>query len=82
MDPLRLIDLHFGGREHAIGVYLVETEDGPALFDTGPTSTLPALEEGSPGTGSPGGTFGTCSSPTSTSTTLARRARSFVLIRI
>jgi glyoxylase-like metal-dependent hydrolase (beta-lactamase superfamily II) len=46
MAPLRLIDLRFGGRPHAIGVYLVDTDDGPALFDTGPTSTLPALEAG------------------------------------
>jgi glyoxylase-like metal-dependent hydrolase (beta-lactamase superfamily II) len=46
MHSLRLIDLHFGGAEHAIGVYLVETDDGPALFDCGPTSTLPRLEEG------------------------------------
>src|SRR2546426_5144818 len=46
MDPLRLIDLHFAGREQAIGVYLVETADGPALFDCGPTSTLPALKDG------------------------------------
>ena len=43
---LRLIDLHFGGREHAIGVYVVETDDGLALFDCGPTSTLPALHDG------------------------------------
>jgi glyoxylase-like metal-dependent hydrolase (beta-lactamase superfamily II) len=46
MDSLGLVDLHFGGREHAVGVYVVETADGPALFDTGPTSTLPALEAG------------------------------------
>jgi glyoxylase-like metal-dependent hydrolase (beta-lactamase superfamily II) len=46
MDALRLIDLQFGGRERAIGVYLVETDDGVALFDCGPTSTLPALEAG------------------------------------
>jgi glyoxylase-like metal-dependent hydrolase (beta-lactamase superfamily II) len=46
MDSLRPIDLHFVGREHAIGVYLVETDDGPALFDCGPSSTLPALEAG------------------------------------
>jgi glyoxylase-like metal-dependent hydrolase (beta-lactamase superfamily II) len=46
MKALRLIDLHFGGREHAIGVYLVETTEGLALFDCGPTSTLPALEAG------------------------------------
>jgi glyoxylase-like metal-dependent hydrolase (beta-lactamase superfamily II) len=43
---LRLIDLHFGTRQRAIGVYLVDTDDGLALFDCGPTSTLPALEAG------------------------------------
>jgi glyoxylase-like metal-dependent hydrolase (beta-lactamase superfamily II) len=43
---LRLIDLHFGGAPHAIGVYLVETDDGLALFDCGPSSTLDALEAG------------------------------------
>jgi glyoxylase-like metal-dependent hydrolase (beta-lactamase superfamily II) len=46
VDSLRLIDLNFGGREHAVGVYLVDTDDGPALFDCGPASTLPALEAG------------------------------------
>lgn len=46
MAPLRLIDLQFAGRERSIGVYLVETDDGLALFDCGPTSTLPALHEG------------------------------------
>jgi glyoxylase-like metal-dependent hydrolase (beta-lactamase superfamily II) len=46
VDQLRLIDLHFAEREHAIGVYLFETADGPALFDCGPTSTLPALKAG------------------------------------
>jgi glyoxylase-like metal-dependent hydrolase (beta-lactamase superfamily II) len=46
MPPLRIIDLHFGEREHAIGVYVVDTNDGLALFDCGPTSTLPALEHG------------------------------------
>ena len=40
------IDLLFGGAERAIGVYLVETPDGPALFDCGPSSTLPRLKEG------------------------------------
>jgi glyoxylase-like metal-dependent hydrolase (beta-lactamase superfamily II) len=40
------IDLHFAGRERAIGVYLVETDDGLALFDCGPTSTRAALESG------------------------------------
>jgi glyoxylase-like metal-dependent hydrolase (beta-lactamase superfamily II) len=47
----RSIDLHFGGREHAIGVYVVETDDGLALFDCGPSSTLAALEEGLAGQG-------------------------------
>ncbi len=43
---MRLLDLKFGGRPHAVGVYVVETDDGPALFDCGPTSTLPGLEAG------------------------------------
>jgi glyoxylase-like metal-dependent hydrolase (beta-lactamase superfamily II) len=46
MDSLRLLDLHFGGAAGGIGVYLFETADGPALFDCGPTSTLPNLEAG------------------------------------
>ena len=29
-----------------IGVYVVETDDGPALFDCGPSTCIPALEEG------------------------------------
>ena len=44
MSEPRLLDLHFGGRERAIGVYLVDTDDGLALFDCGPSSTLPTLE--------------------------------------
>jgi glyoxylase-like metal-dependent hydrolase (beta-lactamase superfamily II) len=44
--PLRVIDLHFGGAPHAIGVYLVDTDDGLALFDCGPSSTIEALEAG------------------------------------
>jgi glyoxylase-like metal-dependent hydrolase (beta-lactamase superfamily II) len=43
MTMPRLLDLQFGGREHAIGVYVVETDDGLALFDCGPASTLPTL---------------------------------------
>jgi glyoxylase-like metal-dependent hydrolase (beta-lactamase superfamily II) len=38
-------DLRFLGLERAIGVYLVETDDGLALHDCGPASTLPRLEE-------------------------------------
>jgi glyoxylase-like metal-dependent hydrolase (beta-lactamase superfamily II) len=40
------IDLHHQGRERVIGVYLVETEDGLALHDCGPTSALEGLEAG------------------------------------
>ncbi len=40
------IDLRHGGNERSIGVYLIETADGPALFDCGPASTLPALKTG------------------------------------
>src|SRR5439155_17459864 len=46
MDSLRIVDLGFGGAPHAIGVYLVDTEDGLALFDSGPSSTVPALLTG------------------------------------
>jgi glyoxylase-like metal-dependent hydrolase (beta-lactamase superfamily II) len=46
VPPLALIDLRFGTRERAIGVYLVETDDGLGLFDVGPTSTLATLETG------------------------------------
>jgi len=46
MSSLRLLDLRFGGAEEAIGVYVVETDDGLALHDTGPASTLPNLEAG------------------------------------
>jgi len=44
MDPLRVLDLEFSGVAQAIGVYLVDTDDGLALFDVGPSSTLPTLE--------------------------------------
>lgn len=40
------LDLNFGGSPQAVGVYVVDTDDGLALFDCGPTSTLPALEAG------------------------------------
>ena len=40
------LDLNFGGRPRAVGVYVVDTDDGLALFDCGPTSTLPALKAG------------------------------------
>jgi glyoxylase-like metal-dependent hydrolase (beta-lactamase superfamily II) len=40
------LDLHHQGDERVIGVYVLETEDGPALFDCGPTSSLPGLKAG------------------------------------
>ena len=43
---LEPIDLLHQGAERVIGVYLLETEDGPALLDCGPSSTLPALRAG------------------------------------
>jgi glyoxylase-like metal-dependent hydrolase (beta-lactamase superfamily II) len=51
MSCLELIDLHFGTAPQAIGVYLVDTDDGPALFDCGPASTLETLEAGLAGHG-------------------------------
>ena len=43
---MKLIDLHHLGLEQVIGCYLLETPDGPALFDCGPASALPHLKEG------------------------------------
>ena len=41
-DPL---DLHHLGDERVIGAYLLETEDGLALQDCGPSTCIPALKE-------------------------------------
>src|SRR5262245_3142808 len=46
MDQLDSIDLNFLGLEHEIGSYVVDTADGPALFDCGPASTLDGLRAG------------------------------------
>lgn len=40
------IDLIHQGNRRSVGVYLVETDDGLALFDVGPTTALPALRAG------------------------------------
>jgi glyoxylase-like metal-dependent hydrolase (beta-lactamase superfamily II) len=40
------IDLRHLGRERAIASYLVDTEDGPALFDCGPATAVGTLKEG------------------------------------
>ena len=46
-DP---IDLNHQA-ERVVGVYLVDTDDGPALFDCGPTSCIDALKAGLSGRG-------------------------------
>jgi len=38
------LDLHHLGRERVIGCYLLETENGLALQDCGPTTCAPALK--------------------------------------
>jgi glyoxylase-like metal-dependent hydrolase (beta-lactamase superfamily II) len=43
LDP---IDLRHQGDERVIGVYLLDTDDGPALFDCGPATCVPRLKEG------------------------------------
>jgi len=40
------LDLGFQGRDRVIGAYVLETEDGPALFDCGPASSIPRLKDG------------------------------------
>jgi glyoxylase-like metal-dependent hydrolase (beta-lactamase superfamily II) len=40
--PLDLLHL---GRERVIGAYLLDTPDGPALFDCGPATCVPVLKE-------------------------------------
>src|ERR1700749_3286995 len=40
------IDLHHLGREKIIASYLLDTDDGPALFDCGPSTPIDALKAG------------------------------------
>jgi glyoxylase-like metal-dependent hydrolase (beta-lactamase superfamily II) len=40
------LDLRHLGRDRVIGSYLLETDDGPALFDCGPATCVDALREG------------------------------------
>src|SRR6476469_2055773 len=40
------IDLHHLGRERVIASYLLDTDDGPSLFDCGPATTVDALKAG------------------------------------
>jgi glyoxylase-like metal-dependent hydrolase (beta-lactamase superfamily II) len=45
VGPPAPLDLHYFGTPRVIAAYLLETHDGPALFDCGPTSSLAGLEE-------------------------------------
>jgi glyoxylase-like metal-dependent hydrolase (beta-lactamase superfamily II) len=40
------LDLGFQGRDRVIASYVLDTEDGLALFDCGPSSSIPRLKEG------------------------------------
>ena len=42
--PPQPLDLLHLGRERVIGAYLLDTAEGPALFDCGPTTCVPALK--------------------------------------
>src|SRR2546423_5065839 len=42
-EPIDLLHL---GRERIIGSYVLDSDDGPALFDCGPTTTVDALKAG------------------------------------
>ena len=42
--PPQPLDLLHLGRERVIGAYLLDTPEGPALFDCGPTTCVPALK--------------------------------------
>lgn len=46
MTEPALIDLLHLGAERVIGAYLLDTPDGPALFDCGPATTVEALRAG------------------------------------
>jgi glyoxylase-like metal-dependent hydrolase (beta-lactamase superfamily II) len=41
-----LLDLHHQDAERVIGCYVLDTEEGPALFDCGPSSSLETLRQG------------------------------------
>ena len=46
MAELAPLDLGFQGRDRVIGAYVLDTEDGPALFDCGPASSISRLKDG------------------------------------
>ncbi len=43
---VKIIDLHFQQQSGAIAAFLIETQKGPVLIETGPHSTIQALEAG------------------------------------
>jgi glyoxylase-like metal-dependent hydrolase (beta-lactamase superfamily II) len=43
MEP---VDLHHQGHERTIASYVLDTDDGPAIFDCGPATTVDALKAG------------------------------------
>lgn len=45
MAALEPIDLLHKGVRRSVACYLIETDDGPALFDCGPTATIDTLRE-------------------------------------
>ncbi len=45
MERIQLLDLHFRNTPQAIAAFLVETQAGPVLIETGPHSTWPHLVE-------------------------------------
>ena len=51
MGRVEPIDLQHQATERVIGVYLLDTADGPALFDCGPSTCIGALKEGLAGRG-------------------------------
>lgn len=40
------IDLNFQSEEHSIAAFLIESNDGLILIETGPSSTFPSLKKG------------------------------------
>ena len=46
VDALEPIDLHHQGAKRVVGCYVVDTSDGLALNDCGPSTCVSTLEEG------------------------------------
>jgi glyoxylase-like metal-dependent hydrolase (beta-lactamase superfamily II) len=46
MTMIQVIDLHFQNYPQTIASFLIESDEGPIILETGPHSTLPMLEKG------------------------------------